>query len=110
MGMWVCGSGLHPKRLHRSVELRTQFQQLLALVTGNADALQVFVAQYMNALAVVANLAHRSGLLGGDVGDAYGGSGDGGNRVDNFIQRTVGILCLLGGGLGVADLCADAFN
>ena len=91
--------GLHPEGLYRGVELRAQFEQLLALVAGNADTLQVFVPQYVNPFTVIADLTDRPRLLRGNVGDAYGGSGDGGNRPDNFIQCPICVLGLLGSSL-----------
>ena len=83
---------------------------MLALVPSNSDALQVVVAQLVNALTVVANLPHSRALLCGDVGDAHCGAGDSGNRIDNLIQRAFSVLGFFGGGPGMFHLCAHALN
>ncbi|MCY1306997.1 hypothetical protein D9M70_568910 [compost metagenome] len=64
----------------------------------------------MNPLAVIANLAHRTTLLGRHIGNAHGGGRDGLDRRNDLIQRAVGGLCLVGGGFGMFKLGAHAFH
>ena len=82
---------------------------MLALVAGDANALQVVVAQLMYTLAVVADFTDRAALLGGHISNAYCSVGNSGNSPDDFIQCAVSLLSLLGGGLGVYHLGAHAF-
>ncbi|MND97554.1 hypothetical protein D3C80_898760 [compost metagenome] len=57
---------------------------------------------------MITNLAHRPALLGGDVGNPYRRGGDGLDRRDDFIQRAVGGLSLVGGCLGMLKLRTHA--
>ncbi|MNV09756.1 hypothetical protein D3C71_1002600 [compost metagenome] len=88
----------------------TQYQQVLPLLTPFTNAQQVIPTQLVNPLTVIANLADGAALLGGDIGDAYGGVGNGLDRPDDFIQRAVGRLGLVGRGFGMFDLGAHAFD
>ncbi|MCY1414040.1 hypothetical protein D9M71_294800 [compost metagenome] len=64
----------------------------------------------MNPLAVITNFAHRAALLGGDIGNPYRRGRDGLDRRDNFIQRAIRGLGLIGGDLRMFELGAHAFN
>ena len=71
------------------MQASTQHQQILPLHASLADAQQVIPAQLVNPLTVIADFTDGAALLGGDIGDAYGGVGNGLDRTDDFIQRTV---------------------
>ena len=64
----------------------------------------------MDPLAVITDFADRAALLSGDLGDADRCIGNGLDRADDFIQRAVRRLCLVGCGFGVFDLRAHAFH
>ncbi len=64
----------------------------------------------MDAFTVIANFTDGATLLGGHIGDAHCRVGNRLDCPDDFIQRTVGRLGLLGGGFGVLDLGAHALH
>ncbi|MNN79352.1 hypothetical protein D3C81_1959890 [compost metagenome] len=59
---------------------------------------------------MIANLADRAALLRRDVGNADRRVGNGLDRADDFIQRAIRRLRLIGRGFGVLDLRAHAFD
>ena len=98
------------KCLHGRVELPAEHQQMLALTAALANAQQVVLTQLVDALAIIADLTDRAALLGRYIGNPDGCVGNGLDRPDDFIQRAVGRLRLLGGGFGVFDLGAHALH
>jgi hypothetical protein len=68
-GLRCYDAGSDTEGLYRTVQLRAKLQQLLALGATLADALQVLVAELMDAFAMLANLADGIALLGGSFGE-----------------------------------------
>jgi len=71
---------------------------------------QVIPTQLVNPLTVITDLADGAALLGRDIGNAHRRVGNGLNRPDDFIQRSISVLSLIGSGFGVLDLGAHAFH